>query len=97
MTLPDIPDLEPTVSAADLAAGEPTTGVQPDGSVALRVPMNLIIDQVHQQWAAALAQATQRNAELAAALTVTQDELTEVRGKLAALQQVTNAPDEPAA
>lgn len=82
---------EPTISAADLAAGEPT--VADPNTVQLRVPMNLIIDQVHQQWAAIVAQANQRNAELAAALTVTQDELTEVRGKLAALQAATNAPE----
>lgn len=83
---------EPTFSAADLAAGE-LTGPDPDGTVSLRVPMNLVLDQVHQHWAANLAGAHQRNAELSAALTVTQDELVEVRGKLAALQQVTNSPD----
>lgn len=85
------PDMDPTLSAADLAAGEPTPA--DPNTVQLRVPMNLIIDQVHQQWAAIVAQANQRNAELAAALTVTQDELTEVRGKLAALQAATNAPE----
>ena len=86
-------DFTGDVDAAALAAGEP---IAPDAAdpntVQLRVPMNLILDQVAQHWAAMLAGQVQRNAELSAALTVTQEELVEVRGKLKALESIVNAP-----
>jgi hypothetical protein len=68
----------------------------PDGSIGIRVNVETIMDQIHQHWARQLADQIQRNAELAAALTVTSEELEEVRGKLAALTEVTNAPAEEA-
>jgi hypothetical protein len=68
----------------------------PDGSIGIRVNVETIMDQIHQHWAGLLAQQVQRNAELAAALTVTNDELSEVRAKFNALTEVTNAPAEEA-
>lgn len=66
----------------------------PDGSVGVRVPVDVIMDQIHQHWARQMADQIQRNAELSAALTVTSEELEETKGKLAALTEVTNAPAE---
>lgn len=86
----DNQDYSGDVDAAALAAGEPVPAAPEE--VSLRVPVNMIIDQAHQHWAAMLAGQVQRNAELSAALTVTQEELVEVKGKLAALQQVVNSP-----
>jgi hypothetical protein len=68
----------------------------PDGSVGVQVPVNVIMDQIHQHWARQMADQIQRNAELSAALTVCSEELDEVRAKFAALTEVTNAPAEDA-
>lgn len=65
----------------------------PAGMVGIQVPVNVIMDQIHQHWARQMADQIQRNAELAAALTSVSEELEEVKGKLAALTEVTNAPD----
>lgn len=82
--LPEGTHLE--LTEAPLGAGAP------DGSVAINVPVNVIMDQVHMHWAQQMAGQIQRNAELAAALTVTQEALQETQAKLAALTEVTNAP-----
>jgi hypothetical protein len=76
------------LAEAPLGAGAP------DGSIGIRVNVSQIMDQVHQHWARQMADQIQRNAELAAALTVTSEELEEVRAKLTALTEVTNAPAE---
>lgn len=78
------------LSEAPLGAGAP------EGSVAINVPVNVIMDQIHMHWAQQMAGQIQRNAELAAALTVTQEALQETQAKLAALTEVTNAPAEDA-
>lgn len=89
--------------ATDLASGTPHISLTeapvtaPDGSIGVRVNVETIMDQIHQHWARQMADQVQRNAELAAALTVTSDELAEVRAKLAALTEVTNAPAEETA
>lgn len=72
-------------------------GLPENGEVGIRVPVNVIMDQMHQHYAQIIAGQVQRNAELAAALTTTSDELVELRSKFAALQSVTNAPDDGAA
>ncbi len=71
----------------------PLGGGAPDGSVAINVPVNVIMDQVHMHWAQQMAGQIQRNAELAAALTVTQEALQELVAKHAALQAAVNAPE----
>lgn len=85
-TFPEGTHLE--LAEAPLGAGAP------EGSVGVQVPVNVIMDQIHQHWARQMADQIQRNAELAAALTVTSDELAETKAKLAALLEVTNAPAE---
>ncbi len=89
----DAADLEPNIPGPHISLTEAPMPA-PDGSIGIQVPVNLIMDQVHQHWARQMADQIQRNAELAAALTVTSEELDEVRGKLAALTEVTNAPAE---
>jgi hypothetical protein len=94
---PEFPEDWAEKVAADVTAGphislEEAPLAAPDGSIGIQVPVNLIMDQVHQHWARQMADQIQRNAELAAALTVTSDELEEVKGKLAALTEVTNSP-----
>jgi len=72
---------------------EETGGVPEGGGVGVSVPVNVIMDQMHQHYARIIADQVQRNAELAAALTVVTDELTETKSKLQALTDVTNAPE----
>lgn len=72
-------------------------GLPEGGEVGIRVSVEQIMDQMHQHYAQIIAGQVQRNAELAAALTATSDELVELRSKFNALQQVTNAPDDGAA
>lgn len=75
----------------------PLGAAVPEGSVGVQVSVDVIMDQIHQHWARQMAAQIQRNAELAAALTVTSDELAETKSKLAALLEVTNAPAEDTA
>lgn len=82
---PNVPDgLQVSLTEAPVAA--------PPGTIGIQVQVDQIIDQIHQGWARQMAEEIQRNAELAAALTATNDALTEAQGKLAALTEVTNAP-----
>lgn len=103
-TMSDPANLTPenTVGTPENAAKNVPDGMQislteapvqaPPGTIGIQVTVDVIMDQIHQHWARQMADQIQRNAELAAALTATNDELTEVRAKLAALTEVTNSP-----
>lgn len=49
------------------------------------VAVDSIMNQIHEHWARLMADQIQRNAELTAALNAATEELTETKGKLAAL------------